>query len=129
MVPTLRRVFALSRLRRAVRRGDLSVVPHAVETLLSALRACLLTNVKTLEAQMRVSIQDAYVELQGERQDQPPLLTHVTCLLVLVRAAPRNRLETLFDLAPKWGTVINTLARGMPLDMELEVQTPDTEKT
>lgn len=77
---------------------------------------------------MRVSIQDAYVELQGERQDQPPLLTHVTCLLVLVSAAPRNRLETLFDLAPKWGTVTNTLARGVPLDLELEVRTPDIGK-
>ena len=117
------------RLATGVRRGDPSVGPNAVETLLSALGTCLLTNVNTLMEQMHVDIRDAHVELQGERQDKPPLLMQITCRLVLVSAEPHSRLETLFGLAQKWGTVTNTLARGMPLDMELEVQTPDTEKT
>jgi len=116
------------RLVTGVRRGDPSVGPNAAEMLLSALGTCLLTNVNTLMEQMHVSIQDAYVELQGERQDQPPLLTHITCRLVLVSAEPHSRLETLFALAQKWGTVTNTLARGVPLEMELAVQTPDMEK-
>jgi putative redox protein len=113
------------RLATGVRRGDPSMGPNAVETLLSALGTCLLTNVNTLMEQMRVSIQDGRVELQAERQDKPPLLTHITCRLVLVSAEPQSRLETLFGLAQKWGTVTNTLARSVPLDMQLQVRTPD----
>lgn len=116
------------RLATGARRNDPSVGPNAVETLLAALGTCLLTNVNTLMEQMHVDIRDAYVELQGERQDKPPLLTHITCRLVLVSAEPHGRLETLFGLAQKWGTVTNTLARGVPLDMELEVQAPDEAK-
>lgn len=116
------------RLATGARRNDPSVGPNAVETLLSALGTCLLTNVNTLMEQMRVNIRDARVELRGERQDKPPLLTHIACRLVLVSAEPRGRLETLFGLAQKWGTVSNTLVRAVPLDMELVVEAPDEAK-
>lgn len=113
------------RLATGARRDDLSAGPNAVETLLAALGTCLLTNVNTLMEQMHLRIADAHIELEGERQDKPPLLTHVTCRLVLVSAEPRSRLETLFALAQKWGTVSNTLARGVSLDMELEILLPE----
>ena len=116
------------RLATGARRSDPTVGPNSVETLLAALGTCLLTNVNTLMEQMHVSIQDAHVELRGERQDKPPLLTHIACRLVLVSAEPRSRLETLFELAQKWGTVSNTLARAVPLEMELVVQAPDEAK-
>mgnify|MGYP005860338325 CR=1 FL=1 len=116
------------RLATGVRRSDPAVGPNAVETLLAALGTCLLTNVNTLMGQMHVDIRDAYVELQGERQDKPPMLTHIACRLVLVSSEPRSRLETLFGLAQKWGTVSNTLVRAVPLEMELEVEAPDEAK-
>ena len=109
-----------------VRRGDPSVGPNAVEALLCALGTCLLTNVNTLLKQMHLHVENARVDLQAERQDKPPLLTNMTCRLVLDSSEPRCRLETLFDLVQKWGTVTNTLARGVPLTMELEVHSPST---
>lgn len=114
-------------LQTGVRRGDPTVGPNAVETLLCGLGTCLLTNVNTLMTQMRLDIRDAFVELQGERQDEPPLLTKITGKLVLVSTEPRKRLETMFALAQKWGTVTNTLALGVPLDLELQVHQPCAE--
>lgn len=105
-----------------IRRADPHAGPNAVETLLAALGTCLLTNVNTLVDQMHLVVTDARVELTAIRQDQPPLVTHIQLTLVLESPEPRERLETMFSLAQKWGTVSNTLARAVELEMVLVTQ-------
>lgn len=113
-------------LMTGVRRGDLTAGPNAVETMLSALGTCLLTNVNTLMEQMHLKIEDARVELAAVRQDQPPLVTTIRYQLVLVSPEPRERLETLFELAQKWGTVTNTLSRAVTLEAGLVILPPES---
>ena len=106
-------------LTTGVKRADPTAGPNAVETLLSALGTCLLTNVNTLMAQMHLAIADARVELTATRQDDPPLITGIRFQLILTSSEPRKRLETVFELAQKWGTVSNTLLRAVALEAEL----------
>ncbi|MHB1355196.1 MAG: OsmC family protein [Anaerolineae bacterium] len=106
-------------LMTGVRRADPTAGLNAVETLLSSLGTCLLTNVNTLIEQMHLKISEARVELTAVRQDDPPLVTSIRYQLVLVSPEPRVRLETVFKLAQKWGTVSNTLARAVTLEAEL----------
>lgn len=102
-----------------IRRADPHAGPNAVETLLAALGTCLLTNVNTLVDQMRLVVTNARVELSAIRQDQPPMVTYIQLTLFLASPEPRERLETMFGLAQKWGTVSNTLARALDLEMVL----------
>jgi putative redox protein len=110
-----------------IQRADPSAGPNAVETLLSALGTCLLTNVNTLMEQMHLAIADTRVELTATRQDDPPLITSIRYQLILVSPEPRIRLETVFELAQKWGTVTNTLARAVKLESELVIIPPENE--
>ena len=80
-----------------IRRADPSAGPNAVETMLSALGTCLLTNVNTLMEQMRLKIDDAKIELKAFRQDKPPLVTKIELKLALISSEPRERLELFLN--------------------------------
>ena len=86
---------------------------NAAETLLAALGTCILTNIESLSQKMRIEIQGARMELTAERSDDPPGLTRIDYRLVLQSGADKDKLEHLHHLAVRWGTVTNTLARGI----------------
>lgn len=96
-----------------VRKGDGRAGFNAAETLLAALGACILTNVNAIAAKMRLPLEDAEVHFQAARRDEPPALTHITYELILDSPAPPEKLEELYRLAVKWGTVMNTLTAGL----------------
>ena len=47
----------------------------AAETLMAAVRACMLTNVNAIGNKMRLKIDEAHIEFDAERRDEPPALT------------------------------------------------------
>ena len=86
---------------------------NAAETLLSALGACLLTNVNAISQKMRLQLDAARIEIDGKRLDEPPALTEIRYRMILSSNEPPEKLQELADLCFKWGTVTNTLANGL----------------
>lgn len=103
-----------------IKRGGGEAGPNAAETLLVALGTCLLTNIQTLAAKMRIDLQDVRVKVEGLRRDIPPGLVGIHYTLSLTSDAPLDRLEYLHRKAVEWGTVANTLMHGVAVDGELE---------
>ena len=86
---------------------------NAAETLLAALGACLLTNVNAIGEKMRLQIDEARIEFEAVRCDEPPVLTEIRYRLIFKSPEPREKLEELHQLCLKWGTVTNTLINGL----------------
>ncbi|MEJ5240435.1 MAG: OsmC family protein [Anaerolineales bacterium] len=95
---------------------------NAAETLLAALGACILTNVNAIGEKMRLQIDEARIEFEAERRDEPPALTEIRYKLILKSPEPREKLEELHDLCVKWGTVTNTVINGLRPQGTLEVE-------
>ena len=105
----------------SIKRGGGETGPNAAETLLSALGTCLLTNVQTLAEKMRITLEDARVEIVATRRNVPPGLVEVHYTLYIKSDAPPEKLQYLHEKAVEWGTVTNTLARGVPIEGKVEI--------
>lgn len=95
-----------------IKKGDGSAGFNAAETLLAALGACMLTNINALAAKMRLQLNDAQMQFTAVRQDEPPILTEIKYELLLDSPEPPEKLEELYRLSVKWGTVTSTLMQG-----------------
>ena len=104
-------------LTTGARRGDPTVGPNAVETLLAAAGTCLLTSLGGVAEASRVDLQSASIALEAERQDRPPRLTVVRYVLRVAADVDDDRLGRLIDLAERNSTVLGTLGNG-PLPVE-----------
>jgi len=98
---------------------------NAAETLLAALGACILTNVNAIGGKMRLQIDDALMEFEAVRHDEPPVLTEIRYKLILKSPEPPEKLAELHDLCVKWGTVTNTLINGLTPQGELVIEKVD----
>lgn len=96
-----------------VKKGSGEAGFNAAETLLAALGACLLTNVNAIGAKMQLRIDEARIEFDAARRDEPPALTEIRYRLILKSPEPAEKLQELADLCFKWGTVTNTLVNGL----------------
>jgi len=96
-----------------IKKGSGEAGFNAAETLLAALGACLLTNVNAIGAKMRLRIDEARVEFEAVRSDNPPGLTEIRYQLILKSPEAAEKLQELADLCFKWGTVTNTLIHGL----------------
>lgn len=96
-----------------VKKGPSEAGFNAAETLLAALSACILTNVNAIGEKMRLQIDEARIEFEAERRDEPPALTEIRYRLILKSPEPREKLEVLHQLCLKWGTVTNTVINGL----------------
>jgi uncharacterized OsmC-like protein len=101
---------------------------NAAETLLAALGACILTNVSAIGEKMRLRIDDARIEFDAVRRDEPPTLVEIRYKLVLSSPEPPEKLAELHDLCIKWGTVTNTVINGLTPQGELVVEQFSGEK-
>ena len=99
---------------------------NAAETLLAALGACLLTNVNAIGQKMRLQIDQARIEFDALRRDEPPALTEIRYRLVLASPEPPEKLQELADLCFKWGTVTNTLVNGLAPKGRLVIENQET---
>ncbi len=105
-----------------IKKGSSEAGFNAAETLLAALGTCLLTNVNAISQKMHIQIEDARVELDAVRRDEPPALTKIRYRLVLKSPEPHHRMQELADLCFKWGTVTNTLIQGITPQGELVIE-------
>ena len=105
-----------------VKKGSGEAGFNAAETLLSALGACILTNVHAIGEKMHLDIRAARIEFNAERRDEPPALTRIRYRLMLDSPEPREKLEELHALCLKWGTVTNTLINGLTPQGELVIE-------
>ena len=96
-----------------VKKGSGEAGFNAAETLLAALGACILTNVNAIGEKMRLQIDEARLEFDADRRDEPPALTEIRYKLILKSPEPREKLDELHQLCLKWGTVTNTLIHGL----------------
>ena len=94
----------------------------AAETVLAALGACLLTNVNAIGEKMRLKIDDARIEFDAERRDEPPALTEISYRLIFKSHEPEDKLRELYELSVRWGTVTNTLINGITPRGELVIE-------
>ena len=62
---------------------------------------------------MRLQIDEARIEFDADRRDEPPTLTEIHYKLILKSPEPREKLEELHQLCLKWGTVTNTVINGL----------------
>ncbi|MDA8206953.1 MAG: OsmC family protein [Thermaerobacter sp.] len=97
------------------KRGDLEAGFNPVETLLSALGACLLTALQMVAELSRVPVTGMAIHLTGVRQDQPPQLVSVTYQLTIHTDAAEERLRRLVATAQRNSTVYQTLALAIPV--------------
>ena len=105
-----------------VRKGAGEAGFNAAETLLAALGACLLTNVNAIGGKMRLQIDNARMEFEALRRDEPPVLTEIRYKLILKSPEPPEKLAELHDLCVKWGTVTNTVINGLTPQGELVIE-------
>lgn len=94
----------------------------AAETVLASLGACLLTNINAIGAKMHLQIDEARVEFDAERIDDPPSITKITYRLFLKSPGPHEKLAELFKLSRNWGTVTNTIIHGITPQGELVIE-------
>jgi uncharacterized OsmC-like protein len=94
---------------------------NAAETLLAALGACILTNVNAIGEKMRLQIDEAHMEFEASRRDEPPALTEIRYKLIIKSPELPEKLAELHDLCVKWGTVTNTLINGLSPQGELVI--------
>ena len=95
---------------------------NAAETLLAALGACILTNVNAIGRKMRLQIDDARMEFEAVRRDEPPALIEIRYKLILKSPEPPEKLAELHDLCVKWSTVANTVINGLTPKGELVIE-------
>ena len=98
---------------------------NAAETLLAALGTCILTNVNALGRKMRLQIDDARMEFEALRSDEPAVLTEIRYKLILKSYEPSEKLAELHELCVKWGTVTNTVINGLVPKGELVIEKVD----
>jgi len=112
------------RLTLNVKKGAGEAGFNAAETLLAAMGACILTNVNAIGEKMRLQIDDARIEFEATRLDEPPALTEICYKLILTSAEPPDKLAELHDLCVKWGTVTNTVIHGLTPQGTLVIEQP-----
>jgi uncharacterized OsmC-like protein len=103
-----------------IKRGGTEAGFNAAETLLAAVGTCILTNVNTYIEKMRLIVHNVRIELDGVRQDDPPMLTEIHYRLVFDSPEPLEKLQALHDISVRYGTVTNTLMHGIQPQGEVE---------
>ncbi len=101
------------------RRGDPAAGFNAVETLLSAVGACLTTSLGMVAEMSRVVLCEIEVDVAGTRQDKPPALTDVRFVVAVRTSASDEKLLRLLSLAERNSTVVSTLRLAIPVTGEI----------
>jgi len=97
------------------KRGDGTAGFNPVETLLSAVGACLLTALQMVAELSQIPLEGMVVQLNGTRQDKPPQLVAVTYQLTVQTVVPEERLMRLVQMAERNSTVFQTLSLAIPV--------------
>jgi len=96
-------------------RGDASAGFNAVETLLSAVGACLTSSLNMVAELSRVQLIEMEVDVSGVRQDKPPTLTEIRYAVRVRAEVAEEKLAKLLSLAERNSTVASTLRLAIPV--------------
>ena len=100
-------------------RGDASAGFNAVETLLSAVGACLTSSLSMVAELSRVRLSDVEVDVFGMRQDKPPTLTEIRFEMRIRTDVDEEKLRRLLGLAERNSTVVSTLRLAIPVSGQI----------
>jgi uncharacterized OsmC-like protein len=92
---------------------------------MASLGTCILTNVQAIGQKMHLQIDDARIEFDALRSDEPPIVTEINYRLAITSFEPEEKLQELHELCLKWGTVTNTLIQGLTPQGQLLVLKPN----
>jgi uncharacterized OsmC-like protein len=93
--------------------------PGPAELLCASLAACLLKNIERYSELLPFEYQAAAVEVEAERQDTPPKMTHMHYRIEIITDEPQSRVELLHRNIRKYGTITNTLGAACELTGEI----------
>lgn len=93
--------------------GDTTHGFNAVQTLLTAMGTCLMTNLRSISKKMGIELEEVRLEITGTRIQEPPMLTKILLVVHLKTNAPRKKIDRLLSLSVKYGTVLNTVLKGI----------------
>jgi len=96
-------------------RGDASAGFNAVETVLSAVGACLTSSLTMVAELSRVQLTELEVDVIGARQDKPPTLTEIHYVIRVCAEVDDEKLVRLLNLAERNSTVVSTLRLAIPV--------------
>ncbi len=83
---------------------------NPAELLLASLAACILKGAERVIPMLEFSLREIEVELQGQRQDAPPMMVRIDYQIVVDTDETDLRLDLLHRNLQKYGTIYNTLA-------------------
>jgi uncharacterized OsmC-like protein len=88
---------------------------NPAELLLAALAGCIIKGIERVAPMISFDFRGVEVEILGERQDAPPMLTSISYEIIVDTDESDRRLELLHTNVRKYGTVSNTLAAATTL--------------
>lgn len=99
---------------------DLAGRPDAfnpAELLLAAVAACMLKGIERVTPMIQFALRGVEVKLHGVRQDSPPKMISIDYELIVDTDETDQRLELLHKNVRKYGTISNTVAQAVRLQV------------
>lgn len=99
---------------------DLAGRPDAfnpAELLLASVAACMLKGIERVTPMIQFELRGATVKLHGVRQDSPPKMVSIDYELIVDTDETDQRLELLHKNVRKYGTISNTVAQAVRLQV------------
>jgi len=103
------------------------LVPGPAHLLASALAACVLKNVERFSHMLPFEYSAATVDVELERQDNPPRIIRASYILDVDTDEPAQRCKLFHKNIMKFGTVSNTLAQACELSGSMRARRTDGE--
>jgi uncharacterized OsmC-like protein len=91
--------------------------PSPIEALMAALAGCVARNLGSVVEHAHITLDGMEMRIAAERTDDPPAVTSMRLDLDVQADAPPDRMTRLIGLALRSGTITNTLARAVRLDV------------
>lgn len=91
--------------------------PSPIEALMAALAGCVARNLGSVVEHAHLALDGMEMRIAAERTDDPPALTSLRLDLDVQTDAPPDHIARLISLALRSGTITNSLARAVPLDV------------
>lgn len=98
--------------------------PGPAELLCASLAACLLKNIERYAEILPFEYEAASIEVEADRQDNPPCMTAIRYHIEVVTDEPSKRVDLLHRNIRKFGTITNTLAAACTLTGDLVARRP-----
>lgn len=89
---------------------------NPAELLLAAVAACILKNIERIAPINHFDYRGVKVKVRGERQDSPPKMARISYEVTIVTDEDDRKLALMHDNIKKFGTIYNTVAKGVEID-------------